>query len=51
MLAIKNGKLEAFHIDTVSTHTINEQGILPALTAEQKTLLHSIIKGLISKVK
>ena len=51
MIAVKDGKLSGFHIDTVSSHIINEQGILPPLSEEQKNELHKVIKDLLDKVK
>ena len=36
IMNIKEGNLAAFHIDTVSSHIINEAGILPPLEEEQK---------------
>ena len=49
IMNIKEGNLAGFHIDTVSSHTINEAGILPPLEEEQKTELHNILKELFNK--
>lgn len=48
-LKITNGDLSAYHVDTVSTHQINEAGILPALSNEQKEELHNILKEIFNK--
>lgn len=49
IINIKDGQLVGFHIDTVSTHTINEAGILPPLDEEQRNELHTILKELFNK--
>ena len=48
-LKIKEGRLAGYHIDTVQSHSINEAGILPELTNEQRSELHKILKELFNK--
>ncbi len=48
-LKIKDGQLVSYHVDTVSSHMINEAGILPTLTSEQIDELHEILKELFNK--
>ena len=50
VLAIKDGELAGFHLDTVSTHLM-EGTILPKLTAEQEEELREILTNLIKKIK
>lgn len=50
VLAIKNGELVGFHLDTVSTHVM-EGTVLPKLTTEQENELKEILTGLINKIK
>lgn len=50
VLAIKDGELAGFHLDTVSTHLM-EGTILPKLTAEQEDELREILTNLIKKIK
>ena len=50
VLAIKDGELAGFHLDTVSTHVM-EGTILPKLTVEQEEELKGILSTLINKIK
>lgn len=49
-LAIKNGELVGFHLDTVSTHMM-EGTILPPLNENQVNELKDILTTLIKKIK
>ncbi len=49
-IALKDGKMVGFHLDTVSSHVL-EEGILPPLNNEQERELKEIIKNLINKIK
>lgn len=49
LLAIKDGDLVGFNLDTVSGHVLSESGILPELTDTQKVELTNIIIGLINQ--
>lgn len=42
---VKNGSLKQYHLNTVSTHTMNENGVLPALTDAEKNELIGILRG------
>ncbi len=44
---VENGKMVAYHIDTVPTHVMNENMVLPPLTDEQIMELKNILKGII----
>ncbi len=48
-LKVKDGRLAGFHIDTVESHTINQTGVLPPLTEEEKIELHTLLKDLFNK--
>ena len=44
---VEDGEMKAYHIDTVSSHVMNENMVLPPLTDEQIIELKSILKGVI----
>lgn len=48
-IKINGGKLAGYHIDTVLSHSINEAGILPQLTTEQRLELHTLLTELFNK--
>lgn len=49
VIKVKSGKLAGYHIDTVSSHVINESGILPELNSQQRLELHALLKELFNK--
>lgn len=51
LLAIKDGEIVGFNLDTVPGHVLSESGILPELNDTQKVELVNIIKDLINKTK
>ncbi len=50
VLGIKDGKLVGFNLDTVSSHQINESGILPPMTDKEKNELKTILTEIFNKV-
>lgn len=46
---VNNGKLSGYHVDTVPSHSINEAGVLPELTTEQRLELHTLLEELFNK--
>ena len=49
VIKVNSGNLVGYHIDTVPSHTINDAGVLPALTEEQKIELHTLLTELFNK--
>ena len=50
VIAVKDGVLVDYHLDTVEGHVTNENGILPEMTAEQIAELKNTLAELIKKV-
>lgn len=50
ILGIKKGQLVGYHLDTVSSHIKNENGILPPMNEEQINELHTILTEIFNKV-
>lgn len=40
-----SGKMKRYHLNTVSTHRLNENNVLPQLTTEEKDELETILKN------
>ncbi len=49
VIAIKNGELVAYHLNTVPSHVMNDSNVLPEMTNEQITELKKILSELITK--
>ena len=49
-IALKDGKMVGYHLDTVSSHLM-EDNILPPLNTTQEEELRIILQGLIKKIK
>lgn len=48
LVIVKDGQMVGYHLDTVSSHQI-ENGVLPPLTEEQKIELRDILRNLIKR--
>lgn len=42
---VENGKMKQYHLNTVSTHILNENNVLPPLTEEEKDELEGILRN------
>lgn len=49
LVVVKDGEMVGFHLDTVSTHVI-EDGILPPMTEQQIAELHEILRNLMKRM-